>query len=285
MRWLRFSKKSLLGRSLPPLFNQNTEWGSIMAFPTDLGKKLSAARHALGASIEDISQRTHIPENAIRHLEKGQFSEFPSAEYAAGFLAQYSDYLSLPAPDHPDPIDTGEDRSGISTSERDKHRRITKVSATENRPLPITQSCNFQRGLLRSRNQPEEEPEETQLPINKRQPLIVFSITSILIACSLFAYMRLSGDFDQEDASAAQNPSPPLGDIGGLSTQVPLSPVFSNIPRALPVSPESNPPRSVKSPNERAEVQNLSASNVTPSLSFEGFSLESPPPRAVIVEE
>ena len=98
MRWLRFSKKSLLGRSLPPLFNQNTEWGSIMAFPPDLGKKLSAARHALGASIEDISQRTHIPENAIRHLEKGQFSEFPSAEYAAGFLAQYSDYLSLPAP-------------------------------------------------------------------------------------------------------------------------------------------------------------------------------------------
>ncbi|MBG70227.1 MAG: hypothetical protein CMN06_08945 [Roseibacillus sp.] len=285
MSWLRPLIKSPLGRSLPPVFDQNTEWGSMMPLNPDLGKKLSAARHGLGASIQDISRRTHIPENAIRHLEKGQFSEFPSVEYAVGFLAQYSDYLGLPTLDHLDSFATSEDRSGIATRESNKNRCITRVSVTEKRPLPITGSRNSQRGLLRSRSLPEEEPEENQLPINKGQPLIVFSITSILIACSLFAYMRLSGDFDQEDASATQNPSAPLGEIGGLSAQAPMSPVFSDVPRALPVSPESTLPPTAKNPGERTKIQNLSASNVTPALPFEGFSLESPPPRAVIVEE
>lgn len=256
-----------------------------MSLDPDLGKKLSAARQALGASIEDISRRTHIPEIAIRHLEKGQFSKFPSPEYAEGFLAQYSEHLGLSTIDQLDSLDTSENRSGFSSKERNKNRRITRVEAADSRPLPIPESCNFHRGLLRSRNQSEKETKEPRMHSIKRQPLIVFSITSILIACSLFAYMRLSGDFSQKDPSSAQNPSPPLGAIGGLSTQTPSNPVFSNVPRALPVSPETSQPVAVNSSSEGANIQNLSASNATPSGTFEGFSLESPPPRAVIVEE
>ena len=99
---------------MPPPFNGITGWGSKMSLDPDLGKKLSAARQALGASIEDISRRTHIPEIAIRHLEKGQFSKFPSPEYAEGFLAQYSEHVGLSAIDQLDSLDTSENRSGIS---------------------------------------------------------------------------------------------------------------------------------------------------------------------------
>lgn len=256
-----------------------------MSLDPDLGKKLSAARHALGSSIEDISRQTHIPEIAIRHLEKGQFSKFPSPEYAQGFLSQYSEHLGLSTADQLDSLDTSDNRPGISSKEKNCNRRLTRVAAAENRPPPITESFNSHRGLLRSRNQSEQDPREPQLHINKRQPLIVFSLTSILIACSLFAYMRLSADFGQEDSSSAQKPSPALGAIGGLSAQTPSNPVFSNVPRALPVSPETSQPIAVNDSVEGTNIQNLSASNVTPSVTFEGFSLESPPPRAVIVEE
>ena len=251
----------------------------------DLGKTLSAARRALGSSIEDISRQTHIPEIAIRHLEKGQFSKFPSPEYAKGFLAQYSAHLGLSTLDEPNFLDTSDNGPGISSEERNYNRRLTRVAAAENRPLPITESRNTRRGLLRPRNQSEKDPREPQLHISKRQPLIVFMLTSILIACSLFAYMRLSADFGQEDPSSAQNPSQPLGAIGGLSAQTPSNPVFFNVPRALPVSKETSQPIAANDSVEGTNIQNLSASNVTPSVTFEGFSLENPPPRAVIVEE
>ena len=176
---------------MPPPSNGNTEWGSIMSPNPDLGKTLSAARRALGSSIEDISRQTHIPEIAIRHLEKRQFSKFPSPEYAKGFLSQYSAHLGLSTLDEPNFLDTSDNGPGISSEERNYNRRLTRVAAAENRPLPITESRNTRRGLLRPRNQSEKDPREPQLHISKRQPLIVFMLTSILIACSLFAYMRL----------------------------------------------------------------------------------------------
>ena len=257
-----------------------------MSQSSDLGKKLSAARHASGSSIEEISRQTHIPEVALRHLEKGQLSEFPSPEYAEGFLAQYSAYLGLATIGQPHPLEKMDNLPESSTKEISALHRITRLEDNDNRPPSITDPCNSGRGLLRSRNQYEEESKEAHaLTVNKRQPLIVFSISSILIACSLFTYMRLSGDFGQDDPSAVQNPSPSLGEIGGLSAQTPSSPVFSNVPRALPVSPETPQPLAANGSGEGANIQNLSASNATPSVTFEGFSLESPPPRAVIVEE
>ena len=252
----------------------------------DLGKKLSSARNASGLSIEDISRQTHIPENALRHLEKGQLSEFPSPEYAEGFLAQYSAYLGLSPIDQLHSPENTENLPQIATQERLQNHRIMRVEAADKRPPSITEPCNSGRGLLRSRGQKEKESKEAHsLPINKRQPLIVFSITSILIACSLFAYMELSGDFGQEEPASVKRPTDPLGAIGGLSAQTTGNPVFSNVPRALPVSQEAPHPLVANGSGEATTSQNLSASAASPSVSFEGFSLESPPPRAVIVEE
>ena len=252
----------------------------------DLGKKLSSARSASGLSIEDISRDTYIPEDALRHLEKGQLSEFPSPEYAEGFLAQYSAYLGLSPIDQVHSLEKTENLPRIATQEEPQNHRITRVEATDKRPPSISESCNSGRGLLRSRGQNEKESKEAHsLPINKRQPLIVFSITSILIACSLFAYMELSGDFRQEEPASAKRPTDPLGAIGGLSAQTTSNPVFSNVPRALPVSQETPQPLVAGVSGEATTIQNLSASTASPLVSFEGFSLESPPPRAVIVEE
>ena len=110
-----------------------------------------------------------------------------------------------------------------------------------------------------------------------RQPVIVFSITSILIACSLFAYMKLSGELDQGEASALQKPEDALGAIGGISLQAPRNPVFSNVPRALPVSPEDTRSQVGGGLSEAPRVDNLSVSALSPLVTtLEGSQWKAP---------
>ena len=250
------------------------------------GKNLRAARCESGRSIEDISRETHIPEDAIRKLEEEPLSRFPDPEYGRIFLAQYCDYLGLSSAAYPDPLDATKDLSEISTGGRHEPHRLTRVEIADNRPTP-GKSSSPGRGLLRSRDQYEGEMRETSVSSGRnRQPVIVFSITSILIACSLFAYMKLSGELDQGEASALQKPEDALGAIGGISLQAPRNPVFSNVPRALPVSPEDTRSPDGGGLSEAPRVDNLSVSALSPLVTtLEELSMESPPPRAVIVDE
>ena len=253
----------------------------------DLGKILQAARHHSGRSVKEISQETHIPEAAIRKIEKGQFSRFPSSDYAEIFLAQYGDYLGLHSISHLESQTQPETNCGILKRGRKEQDGLARLESIGNRPPPVSESSKSGRGLLRSRQLGEDDTTQTDKPARgNRAPLLVFSISSILIACSLVVYMELSGELDREAASATQRPAEALGAIGGLSLQTPISPVFSDVPRALPVSLEPSLLHSNGESTHAAKDQNLNARAASPLVTTLGeSSLESPPPRAVIVEE
>ena len=70
------------------------------------GKKLSQARKAQGISIDEAAHATRIRPDKVLALENDDFSHFPSASYARGFLQIYSRFLSVNLDDALRTLDT-----------------------------------------------------------------------------------------------------------------------------------------------------------------------------------
>jgi len=60
-----------------------------------VGKKLRQAREALGLTLEQVSQETHIRLYYLRAMEAGQFDIIPSRVQARGFLRSYAGHLRI----------------------------------------------------------------------------------------------------------------------------------------------------------------------------------------------
>ncbi len=60
-----------------------------------VGKKLRQAREALGLSLEQVAQETHIRLHYLRAMEVGQFDAIPSRVQARGFLRSYAGHLNI----------------------------------------------------------------------------------------------------------------------------------------------------------------------------------------------
>jgi len=60
-----------------------------------VGKKLRQAREALGLTLEQVAQETHIRLHYLRAMEAGQFNAMPSRVQARGFLRSYAGHLRI----------------------------------------------------------------------------------------------------------------------------------------------------------------------------------------------
>lgn len=61
--------------------------------PEILGKTLKKARELKQLSIEEASEKTHIPKKIIRAIEEDRLNEISSVFYAMGFVRTYSKFL------------------------------------------------------------------------------------------------------------------------------------------------------------------------------------------------
>jgi cytoskeletal protein RodZ len=64
---------------------------------SELGRLLSEARAAKGASLAEVEARTRIRQKYVEALESGSFADLPRGAVARGFLRSYADYLGLDA--------------------------------------------------------------------------------------------------------------------------------------------------------------------------------------------
>jgi cytoskeletal protein RodZ len=64
---------------------------------SELGRLLSEARSAKGASLAEVEASTRIRQKYVEALESGSFADLPRGAVARGFLRSYADYLGLDA--------------------------------------------------------------------------------------------------------------------------------------------------------------------------------------------
>jgi len=64
---------------------------------SELGRLLSEARAAKGASLAEVEAGTRIRQKYVEALESGSFDDLPRGAVARGFLRSYADYLGLDA--------------------------------------------------------------------------------------------------------------------------------------------------------------------------------------------
>lgn len=72
------------------------EIDSALSFET-IGKTLQAQREALGLSLEDIAQHTHLKIRYLEALESGEINALPSPVQGRGMLKNYAGFLGLDA--------------------------------------------------------------------------------------------------------------------------------------------------------------------------------------------
>ena len=254
-----------------------------MSERSDLGNILQTSRESLGWTIEDVSHRTRIPCSTLLQLEENDYSRFASKAYAKSFLSQYCDYLDLDAIDLVDQFETEDVLSATHKHQylRDHDEHIHAKPLVIKRPKRRRVKVKKTQKAGKSRPAPTEKKPPSSPTRHSQQPLLVFSITVLLIAGALVGFMKLSDSFGGEETAGRQEPAEVLGSIDGVITQVPSGPDLSDVPRALPVTPD----------NEGNLVANPSGTEgLGPTPSTQGsapptFSLENPPPRAVVVEE
>ena len=232
---------------------------------SNFGATLRPTRENLRWSIQDVAHRTRIPAATLRHLEDGDFANFPSPAYAKSFLAQYCEHLNLEAAEQLDQFESGDPFADLDSYEylkdHDEH-----VDAA---PLEM------KRVKRKKEKAPKEKEVRSGRP-NALQPLIVFSVTAVLITGAVFGFMKLSDQLAEEDTQAEQIPEPGLAPLAGISTQAPATHELVNVPRALPVTSEDHLVAGV--PGAIVGIETL---YITPTT----IDDTNPPPRAVIVEE
>lgn len=258
----------LRGPRLSPQRNHPTNNPIDMNDWSNLGDILRTTRESLGWSIEDVSEQTRISQSTLQKLEKNDYSGFPSHSYARNFLGRYCDYLDIDAVECLTHFATG------SVLQNPESGDCVDIPLIATRPGP--------------RRKDEDRGPEIAKSTSRRsaqQPLMVFGVTSFLITCSIFAFMKLSETHEEEISATVQDSADALGAIGGASLQSPTGPDLSEVPRALLVVPEKESPLVAGERGRALGIQNLSASSSPSAGTRIDFSLDSPPPRAVIVEE
>jgi cytoskeletal protein RodZ len=107
---------------------------------SELGRVLSEARAAKGATLAEVEAGTRIRQKYIEALENGSFAELPRGAVARGFLRTYADYLGL----EPDEVlrlyseESGDAEAEIPIAEPGKPRyvdyRPLEVELVDSRP-------------------------------------------------------------------------------------------------------------------------------------------------------
>ncbi len=244
---------------------------------SDFGSLLRSTRSKLGWSLQDVAHRTRIPLATLRQLEGNDYSHFPSLSYAKSFLAQYSEHLGVDAAEWLDNFDTGDALANLDSYEylkdHDDHLEAGPVVIKRDKP---------------KKQKIQKEKPERRTRSSRRatlQPLLVFSVTALLITGAVFGFMKLSAKFSEDatDSAAEKTSEEYLAPVAGNPDARPAPRDFSNVPGALPVTSET---LVAGDPGGTLGAETLNATPSTKEDIPDNFDIEnSPPPRAVIVEE
>ena len=227
---------------------------------SDIGNTLRSARESKGFSIHDISHYTRIPVKALHELEEGDYSSFPSPSYAKGFLAQYAEHLELDATDWLDDFEIEQEPLDLTNYEflNDQEEELT--------PMP-------------SHPAPQPSPREyrgrSKMSAAALQPLAVFIVSAMFLSAGVYGFIKLNDRFDtvaEEKAIPAEQPSLTFPEIP------------ANDLRAQQAKKKSVP----ASPPLAAHTPAPSETSFSPAISepiSQQLSIDTAPPRAVIVEE
>lgn len=229
---------------------------------SDIGAQLRAAREATGASHEDVSHHTRIPARTLRKLEENDDEHLPDAAYTRSFLAQYAEFLELDADDWLQHLEFEDTFANL-----DQHGYLQESSEVFGEPIAKTTAKPRTR---HPRKPVAADPPANHLPPAVLQPLMVFSLTAVLIAAGIYSFLRIS---DQIEQASFNNARKDLAD----------SPILSPLPSVVPSRPAR--PKRAKSLNSPAPavaevVSERSDDDIQPQLVIDG-----PPPRAIVIEE
>ena len=253
----------------------------MMSEWSDLGDLLRTTRENLGFSIEDVSHRTRIPRSTLCQLEANDHSKFPSQAYTKSFLTQYCNYLNIDAVDL---LDHFEESDALADLE-DYNYLKDHNEHVDARPLVIKRPRRRKKKGTKTHAAPKQKESAPLSPVQSQQPLLVFSLTVLLIAGALFGFMKLSDSLGGEETVSDKEPAEVLGSIDGVTTPLPGGVDLSSVPRAVPVTPDSEENLVAGTPVRSAGTETLNSTPSTQGNAPANFSLDTPPPRAVIVEE
>ena len=239
---------------------------------SDIGAELRRERESRGWSLRDVTHRTRIPTQTIEQLEANDYRKFPSPAYAKSFLAQYSKYLGVDADDWLEAFQTDTALSNLDSydylKDHDEHlgaavvplkSRIPKRSRPRKKAAPISA--------------PSHSGSATAL-----QPLVVFAITAILLTGGAFGYLHLSKKI------AAQVPDKPAAEAPGFVDAPSM--VHSRPAPTKPISNATGTPPTIASTGSTNSGR-ISPIGVATPVQPGGSPIvfDTPPPRAVIIEE
>ena len=233
---------------------------------SDIGNALRAEREALGSSLKDVSHRTRIPVQTLHELEENDYSSFPSRAYAKSFLAQYSEHLGVDADEWLDQFDTGNVLDNLDSYAylKDGGERLgEELIPSKRRP------DRAKRPAKKNKTVPAPAPAPKHSS-GTLQHLVVFLVTAAFITGGVFGFMRLS---EKLDGLATETPAD--GTNAEPST---IGPTPSIIP-SRPTRPKRSKNLNGPAPAV-AEVVPENGDDIAPQL-----IIDTPPPRAVIVEE
>lgn len=248
---------------------------------------LRSTRESQELSIEDVAHRTRIPAATLRQMEANDYSQFASRAYAKSFLAQYAEFLDVDAIDWLDEFDLGDSLADLDSYEylKDSSENFELAGA---RPAPKAQARKPKRkkdskpAAPKASKPVKEEPALTRPQGAALQPLMVFTVTALLITGGVFGFMRLSEKLSASEQQitsnqpAAEEEKEGLAPVAGIPSNRPLRTFEEEIPRALPVTSED----SLVIVDPGATTNGVETLNATPTT-----QRDAPIPRAVIVEE
>jgi len=202
-----------------------------------IGTLLRTTRCDLGWSLQDVAHRTRIPVRTLHGLEENDYADFPSAAYGKSFLAQYSEHLGIDATEWLDAFETGDVLANLDSydylKDHDEHLGEPPEEVPRREPR-------------KARRTPVAAAPASPVSVGGMQPLLIFTVTAVLITGVVFGFMHLSEELGEASVNRkSARLSPVAADESDLQ---PLSSIpdtrtatldTSNIPRAVAVSPDS----------------------------------------------
>jgi len=213
-----------------------------------LGQRLLSARQALGLSLEDVEDRTHIRRSYLEALEGGRAEVLPAEVFVKGFLRSYGDHLGLDGAglveEYKLAVRRRQAREAAAAAGRGLGRPAPGDDAEERRSAaPLRNRSALRRSRARSRARPEARP-------GRRERRRVWAWLLVAAALAVLLYVGVR--------SAEQGPRPvPPATTPGRSAARPAGSGASAASSATapPASSVTAPPASAAAPPSSTAAQ------------------------------
>lgn len=222
---------------------------------SDIGEQLQEARVKRELSLQDVAHETRIPLVTLRSLEENDYSSFSSLAYTKSFLQQYSEFLKIDAHEVLENFNTG----NILVQSDDIEYLDQEKSASTQRTAPIRRSS----------------ASSDSAPPSLAQPLLILLITGGLIVGGIWGFLAVEKRLNADPDPVAQTPPDQVAPTATPNAGTPTE----NLTPPPRTADRNRPPRAISSIGPNGTVDE------PPEAPVYVFPEDSPPPRAIIVNE